>query len=107
MSLRAFVEAEPDLEFVGDVGDAYWLMWAFRVSQPDTLVVDCSLPGGSLARMVECMRQSRPETRVVMLGSGPWQEPCARDAGADSFVWKGQPPDVLRQALRSRIDRQN
>jgi hypothetical protein len=65
------------------------------------------LPGGSLARIVECMRQARPETRVVMLGSGPGQEPCARDAGADSFVWKGQPPDALRAALHVPRDRQN
>ena len=105
--LRIFVEAEPGLEFVGDVSDAHWLLWAFRVAEPDMLVVDCSLPGGSLARIVESVRQRRPDTRVVMLGSGPWQEPSARAAGADSFVSKVESPDVLRAALRPLADRQN
>src|SRR5690349_19538239 len=83
-SLRAFVEAEPGLEFVGDVSDAHWLMWAFRVAEPDLLVVDCSLPGERLARIVESVRTRRPDARIVMLGSGPWLEPTAQRAGADA-----------------------
>jgi NarL family two-component system response regulator LiaR len=108
-SLRAFVESEPGLEYVGDVDDAQWLQWALRVSEPDLLVVDCALPGGCLNSIVESVRERRPETRIVMLGSGPWQEQHARAAGADTFVLKIESPDVLRQALRHRplADRQN
>lgn len=104
-SLRAFVECEPGLEFVGDVSDGQWLLWALRVAEPDVLVVDCSLPGGCLPRIVETLRTRRPDTRVVMLGSGPWQEPTAREVGADAFVSKVESPDVLRAALLA--DRQN
>jgi NarL family two-component system response regulator LiaR len=104
--LRAFLESEPDLEFAGDVSDAHWLMWAFRVVEPDLLVVDCGLPGGSLPRIVECVRKRRPSTRIVMLGS-TWQEASALEAGADSFVAKSETPDVLRAALRDMVDRQN
>ena len=106
-SLRAFVEAEPGLEYVGDVDDAQWLQWALRVSEPDLLVVDCALPGGCLVSIVESLRERRPATRIVMLGSGPWQEHRARAAGADTFVLKIESPDVLRQALRPLADRQN
>jgi DNA-binding NarL/FixJ family response regulator len=106
-SLRAFVEAEPGLEFVGDVSDAHWLLWAFRVAEPDLLLVDCSLPGGCLTSIMESVRTRRPDTRIVMLGSGPWQEPTAREAGADTFVSKVESPDVLRAALLPMADRQN
>ena len=106
-SLRAFVEAEPGLEFVGDVSDALWLMWAFRVADPDLLVVDCSLPGERLGRIVESVRTRRPDARIVMLGSGPWLEPTAREAGADAYVAKIESPDALRAALRPMADRQN
>ena len=104
-SLRAFVENEPGLQFVGDVCDANWLLWAFRVAEPDVLLVDCSLPGGCLVSIMECVRERRPDTRIVMLGSGPWQEPSARKAGADTFVSKVESPDVLRAAILA--DRQN
>jgi DNA-binding NarL/FixJ family response regulator len=106
-SLRAFVEAEPGFEFVGDVSDAHWLMWAFRVADPDLLVVDCSLPGERLGRIVESVRTRRPETRIVMLGTGPWLEPTAQRAGADAYVSKIESPDALRAALRPMADRQN
>ena len=106
-SLRAFVESEPGLEFVGDVSDAHWLMWAFRVADPDLLVVDCSLPGERLGRIVESVRTRRPDARIVMLGSGPWHQPKAREAGADAYVSKIESPDVLRAALRPMDDRQN
>jgi DNA-binding NarL/FixJ family response regulator len=106
-SLRAFVESEPGLEYVGDVDDAQWLQWALRVSEPDLLVVDCALPGGCLVSIVETVREQSPEMRIVMLGSGPWQEPRARAAGADTFVLKVESPEVLRQALRPLADRQN
>jgi DNA-binding NarL/FixJ family response regulator len=103
-SLRAFVESEPGLEFVGDVSDGQWLLWALRVAEPDVLVVDCSLPGGCLASIVQTVRTRRPDARIVMLGSG-WQEPTAREVGADIFVSKVESPDVLRAALLA--DRQN
>ncbi len=106
-SLRAFVEAEPGLEFVGDVSDAHWLMWAFRVADPDLLVVDCSLPGERLGRIVESVRTRRPDARIVMLGSGPWHAPKAQAAGADAYVSKVESPDTLRAALRPMADRQN
>jgi DNA-binding NarL/FixJ family response regulator len=105
--LRAFVESEPGLEYVGDVDDAQWLQWALRVAEPDLLVLDCALPGGCLVSIVEAVRERRPGTRIVMLGSGPWQEHRARAAGADTFVLKIESPDVLRRALRPLADRQN
>ena len=104
--MRAFLECESDLEYVGGVGDVQWLMWALRVVEPDLLVVDCLLPGGELAATVEYVREQRPQTRIVALGSGPWLESAACEAGADSFVSKGQPPDVLRAALKvMRVER--
>jgi NarL family two-component system response regulator LiaR len=106
-SLRAFVESEPGLEFVGDVDDSQWLLWAFRVAEPDVLVVDAALPGGCLVSIMECVRTRRPDMRIVMLGNGPQHESTARRAGADTFVLKVETPDVLRQALRPLADRQN
>jgi DNA-binding NarL/FixJ family response regulator len=106
-SLRLFVESEPGLEFVGAASDSHWLLSELNSTNPDVLVLDCSLPGANLECVLRTVRLQRPTTRVVMLGSGPWQEPKAREAGADTFVSKVEPPDVLRAALRSLDDRQN
>ena len=106
-SLRAFVEAEPGLKFVGDAGDAHWLLWALRVAQPDVLVVDCLLPGGHLPGIVEHVREQRPDARIVILGSGEWLAPSTQVAGADAYVSKCESPDVLRAALRMLDDRRN
>jgi DNA-binding NarL/FixJ family response regulator len=106
-SLRYFVESEPGFEFVGDVSDTEWLRWALRVTAPDVVVVDCTLPGGGLQEIVECARRRLPGARIVVLGCGPWQAPTAADAGADAYVSKCESPDVLRAALHRLAERRN
>jgi DNA-binding NarL/FixJ family response regulator len=97
--LRAFVEAEPGLTFIGDVEDAECLLWALQAVEVDLLVLDSSLAGEALPEIVEWVKLERPEARIVILGSGPWLALAALDAGADAYVSKCEPPDVLRAAM--------
>ena len=98
--LRAFIDAEPDLEFVGDASDEGWLLWALKVEPPDVILLDVALAGKSTMGVLPEVRERSPETRIVMMSAKPWDESQALGAGAHGFVSKGQPPDRVREALR-------
>ena len=98
--LRAFIDAEPDLEFAGDASDEGWLLRALQVERPDVVLLDVALAGKSTLHVLPEVRERCPEARIVMMSAKPWDEPQALDAGAHGFVNKGQPPERVRQALR-------
>ena len=98
--LRAFIEAQADLEFVGDANSESWLLWALRVAQPDVVLLDLALAGRPPSGMLQAARECSPRTRIVIMSARPWEESGALQAGAHDFVSKCQPPERVFAALR-------
>ena len=100
--LRRILEAEADLEVVGEastVGEAVLLASAER---PDVFVMDVGLPDGSGITATADVRRASPNTRVLVLTVHDDIAYLRRafEAGADGYMVKDAADVELVQAVR-------
>ena len=101
--VRALLEAEGDIEIVGEastVADARRLVPALA---PRVLVLDDELPDGSGLDLCRDLHHLSPETRVVVLSSRETQEAVveAMQAGAVGYLLKQVEGTSLLSAVRT------
>jgi two-component system response regulator NreC len=100
--LRMVLESEPDFEVVAEASDVESAMRYVRGHHPSVLVLDLNMPGGSSLEAIPQLRDSAPETQIVVLTMQ--QEPAfAREAlasGALGYVLKEAADEELVQAVR-------
>ena len=103
LGLRTALEPEPDIEVVGDLGDAMAALREAEVSRPDVVLMDVRMPGLSGIEACRMLRERQPETRVVMLTSYSDEEAvfAAIVAGAAGYLLKNTGRAELLEAVRS------
>lgn len=103
-AVRLILEQEPDIEVVGEAAEANMLLSAIADSRPDLLLLDWELPGarvtGGSERLLRRTRANSPNIAVIVLSGRPEAASLALEAGADYFVSKADPPEVLLSAVR-------
>lgn len=104
--LRMILEAEPDLEVVGEAADGVDAIAMCRELAPDVALVDIRMPrldGIQAARRIAADPDSR--TAVVMLTTFDADEHVveALRAGATGFLLKSMPRDQLVAAVRTAV----
>jgi DNA-binding NarL/FixJ family response regulator len=99
--VRALCEKEPDLEVVGEAGEAGWVMRTFERLSPDVVVLDLLLPGGDGLEIARQMRAARPNVRLLVLSARTEPEAAleAIRAGVDGYLDKGAPSDRIVEAI--------
>src|ERR1700723_3350297 len=65
--LKALVNAQPDMEVVGEAADGASACEQVPPLEVDVVVLDVSMPGMSGARAAEQMRQVCPQVKVLAL----------------------------------------
>jgi DNA-binding NarL/FixJ family response regulator len=100
--LRMLVEAEPDLEVVGEAADGLEIVAVARRTKPDVVLMDIRMPrldGLSAARRI---LELEPAPRVIMLTTFGEDENLfeALRAGTSGFLLKVSPPEQLLEAIR-------
>ncbi len=100
--LKMLLESEADFEVVAEAGDIESAERYVRGHRPMVLVLDLNMPGGSSLEAIPAIRESNPETQIVMLTMQ--QEPAfarhALSAGAIGYVLKEAADDELVEAVR-------
>lgn len=96
-------------EVISQVRDVSELLLAVEECAPNLLLLDWELPEKSingekpkyfdLADRVSILRRICPQMHIMVLSSKPSVKGEALNAGADSFVSKGDPPEVFLRAL--------
>ncbi len=102
-SLRAAIDAQPDLEVVGTATTAAEAMKVATGTRPDVILMDYGLEQGDGLLAARDIKSVLPETRVVML-TGVRDDTVvtgALDAGCDGFVRKTAPLRQLLGAIRT------
>ena len=104
--LRMILEAEPDLEVVGEAADGVDALAMCRALQPDVALVDIRMPrldGIQAARRITADPAVR--SAVVMLTTFDADEHVveALRAGATGFLLKSMPRDQLVTAVRAAV----
>ena len=100
--LRELLEAEDDLEVVGEAGTAAEALARIPATRPDVAVLDVRLPDGDGVTVCRDVRSSNAEVRCLMLTSFADDEALfsAIMAGASGYVLKQVKGTDLVDAIR-------
>ena len=100
--LRALLEAQPDIEVVGEAADGPTAIEETRRLQPTVLVSDLSMPGGGLETIREITALSLP-TRVLVLTVHAEERYLlpVLEAGGSGYVKKSSAHTDLLDAIRT------
>jgi DNA-binding NarL/FixJ family response regulator len=100
--LLMILEAEPDLEVVGQASDGEEALELVTATSPDVLLLDVQMPGLDGLRVVEKLAGLEVSTRVLMLTTFDLDEYVYRAlrSGASGFLVKDMPGEDIVQAVR-------
>src|SRR5438045_6084352 len=100
--LRLLLQAEDGFEVVAEAGDVPTTERRVAAYRPALLILDLNMPGGSSLAAIPRMRQSAPETQIVVLTmqNDPAFAREALRAGAIGYVLKEAAESELVQAVR-------
>lgn len=98
-ALRVLLEHQPGLEVVGEVIDGTALLAQVKATRPDIVLLHWRLRGWSAADSLCGLREAYPDLAVIVLSGHPEVEEAALTAGADAFVSKADPAELLLEAI--------
>jgi DNA-binding NarL/FixJ family response regulator len=101
--LRALLQPEPDMAIVGEAATVKEAVKKAVELKPDVVLMDVNLPDGSGIEATRLIKDSCPETQVLMLTVYDDQDTVLKavQAGAIGYVLKDIPPEYLIRAIRS------
>jgi DNA-binding NarL/FixJ family response regulator len=102
-AVRVMLEAENDIEIVGEAGDGVEGVAGIGRTKPDVAIVDLKMPGmGGLSAIPEITRAS-PKTAIVVftMYNNPVYVYEAMHAGASGYVLKSASKEDLLRAIRA------
>jgi DNA-binding NarL/FixJ family response regulator len=108
-AVRTALEAERDIEIVGETQAGHQLLPLVGRTSPDIVLLDLRMPGMDGLRCLELLRERYPEVKAIVLSGS--DDPAAVDAsfarGAVAFIQKTVDPSdlaaVIRQALAGDV----
>jgi two-component system response regulator NreC len=102
-SLRLLLDGEDDVEVVGEAEDLASVVRHVEGDQPQVLLLDLSMPGGSSVEAISHLRERVPATQVVALTmeDDPVFAQRAFAAGAVGFVMTERSDAELLQAIQA------
>ncbi|HEX5712986.1 MAG TPA: response regulator transcription factor [Solirubrobacterales bacterium] len=105
-ALRALIDAQEDLEVVGEAGDLASAAETVASAAPRVLVLDVNLPDGLAVDAVADLRASSPATQIVLLTMERDLTLARRalDAGALGYLFKDAAHLELIEAVRAAAD---
>jgi DNA-binding NarL/FixJ family response regulator len=99
--LRAFLQVQPDLEVVGEAGDAESCLSAVARLRPDVLLLDLRLPDRDGVQVLQALAGDPVRVLVVTSYTELTTTVPAVRAGAAGLVYKDVSPPALAGAIRS------
>lgn len=99
---RMILEAQPDIEVVGEAGDGSAAIDAVRTLRPDVVLMDIRMPGVDGIEATRRLTEAGTDARVVILTTYDLDEYVfdALAAGASGFLLKHVPPEELIHGVR-------
>ena len=101
--LRYIIEADPDLEFVGEFGGGVGAVEFVAEKNPDVVLLDVRMPDRGGIDVLKDLLAADRARRVVMLTTSDVEEDVFRaiEEGAFGYVMKESPIETITAAIRS------
>ena len=100
--LRHLLDAEPDVEVVGEAADGEQAVKQAAELQPDVIMLDLAMPRLDGWEAIPMLRDVAPDTRIIVLSGFP--EARMRDSRLREqiacYIEKGEPQEVICGAVR-------
>ena len=99
--LTAILEAESNIDIVGEAGDGLEAINKAIELKPDVILMDIFMPGLSGLEATVAIRQKHPDAKVLILTISDKDEDLftAIKAGAKGYILKGADPEELVRAI--------
>jgi two-component system, NarL family, invasion response regulator UvrY len=100
--MKRILQAEPDLEVVGEAGDSAEAFRCLAGCDADVLVLDISMPGAGGLDVLRQLKSLQPRLRTLVVSMYPEQRfaiPALR-LGAAGYLTKDRAPEELVEAIR-------
>ena len=103
MGFRMVLEAEDDINVVGEASDGTAALAQAKALHPDVILMDVRMPGMNGIEATERIAQECPGTRVLILTTFDLDEYAFAGlrAGASGFLLKDTRPTELAEAIRT------
>lgn len=100
--LKRLINAEADMEVVGEAGDGQMAWQQAKELQPDVVLMDVSMPKLNGAKATERLKKDCPETKVLALTAHEDKGYIGQmlQAGASGYVLKIAAAEELIKAIR-------
>ena len=100
--LKALIDAQPQLEVIGEAGDGRTACQQIQELQPDVVVMDVSMPGITGAQATAQLKQTCPNVKVLALTvhEDKGYLRLLLEAGASGYVLKRAAAEELIHAIR-------
>ena len=101
--LATLLDAQPDFKVVAAAEDADVGLRQLRETKPHVVIVDATLGNRNSHRLVESVRKTAPEARVIVMDLLPAREEVIAfiKAGANGFIVKDATVDDVVTTIRS------
>ncbi len=101
--LRALLEAQPDIQVVGEATDGEETVNRTREIQPDIILMDITMPGMNGLEATRQIKEHYPDVKILVLTMHESDEYFFKilDAGASGYFVKGGSSTELISALRA------
>jgi DNA-binding NarL/FixJ family response regulator len=100
-ALKRLIEQDPALRVIGEAAEAQGLLVLIQAERPELLLVDCGLPGLQPTHLRVALRHLGKAIKCVVICEHADAYRQALAAGADAFVSKQEPAEVLLNAVRA------
>jgi DNA-binding NarL/FixJ family response regulator len=102
LGVSAIVSAQPDMEMIAEAGSGKEMVSLFLKHRPDVNIIDLVLPEMSGVATIRAIRAIKSDAKFVVLTTYEGDEDIyqALAAGAQAYVIKGMPHNVLVDAVR-------
>jgi DNA-binding NarL/FixJ family response regulator len=103
MGFRLILEAEPDMEVVGEAGDGASGISMAAALHPDVVLMDVRMPGTDGIQATASIIAADPASKVLILTTFDLDQYvfAGLKAGASGFLLKDAPPAELLTAIRT------
>ncbi|MEO8410162.1 MAG: response regulator [Propionivibrio sp.] len=103
--LTALLARDPQLQVVGDAGDAGERLRKARELLPDVILLDNHLPGVNGVDALPALREAAPDAHILMLTVSEDEADLAAAlrGGADGYLLKTTEGDALAAAVKSAM----